>query len=144
MAAELAAASGVGVRIEEVLPGETYSASPWLLALTLGLALASSVRGTTWHLLGWIPAGLLAWTVQSAMPALVVAAGAIRPGAGLDDHPWYPLEVATDVFRSAIATPEAHQPRVWAGALFLASALLIGMVLRRTRPETATTDGFTL
>lgn len=127
--------------IEDLLPGDTSAASPWLLALTLGLALVSSVPSTTWQTLAWVPAGLLVWTAQSAMPALLVAAGAIRPGTGLDDHPWYPLEVAVEVFRSAFATPDAHQLRAWAGALFMASAISAVMALHRTRPEAATPDG---
>jgi hypothetical protein len=117
--------------LEALLPGETTQITKWLFAVTLGLAFGLSVSRTPRQALGWVPAAVVAWSTQAAVPALDAGGYLIRPGSGLAANPWYPAEVGRDVFEAVFTTSAAHLPTAWLLALVVGCA--VAAMRRRNR-----------
>jgi hypothetical protein len=122
--------------LANLLPGQLDpTVARWILGLCLGAALALTVRRSPLGLVGWLPAGVLAWATQSALPAFVAVGPMIHTGSGLDDVS--PLvEAGRDYFHAAWTTPDAHDLPAWV------IAVVVGLLAAawRLRPRTSVPD----
>lgn len=123
--------------LDELLPGELdVTVGRVVLALALAGALAVTVRRSAYELVGWLPAWLVGWTMQAALPALVTVAVYIRPGYGLDDATSL-VPVGWDYLKAAWRTPDAHQPVAWVGGALLALLVVAWRLWARSRAPQA-------